>query len=336
MADKKLKLGVYWGASCGGCDISTLEIAEKILKVIEIADVVLWPCIADIKYDDVKKYPDGFIDVCLWNGGIRNSETREIAELLRKKSKVLVAYGACSSFGGIPSLANLYTKESIFERAYKTTESTDNPDGIYPQTTHTVAEGELHLPEFYGSVYRLKDVVDVDYSMPGCPPTGKQTWNVIEAIATGKLPPKGSVVGVGDKTVCDECPFEKKTEGVRIEKFKRPHLDRPDLTPIPELKNKPQCLLEQGFVCVGSATRSGCEAQCLKANMPCRGCYGPAPDVEDQGAKVLSAIGSLIDTKGDPKRGEEIAAQIVDPVGTFYRFGVANSVLRRAKAPSPL
>lgn len=331
MADKKLKLGLYWGASCGGCDISTLEIAENILKVIEVADIVLWPCVVDFKYEDVKNYPDGYIDVCLWNGGIRNSETKEIAELLRKKSKVLVSYGACSSFGGIPSLANLYSKEEIFDRAYKTTESTDNPKGVLPQTNVKMPEGELHLPEFYGSVYRLQDVVDVDYFMPGCPPTAKQTWNVIQAIAAGKLPPKGSVVGVGDKTVCDECPFEKKTEGVRIAKFKRPHLDRPDLTPKPELKNKPQCLLEQGFVCVGSATRSGCEAQCLTANMPCRGCYGPAKDVDDQGSKAAGAIGSLIDTQGNEKRGEEIAAQIVDPVGTFYRFGVSNSLLRRAK-----
>lgn len=332
MTDKKLKLGVYWGASCGGCDIAILEIAEKILKVIEIADVVLWPCIADFKYDDVRAYPDGSIDVCLWNGGVRNSETQEIAELLRKKSKALVAYGACSSFGGIPSLANLYTRESIFERAYQTTESTDNPERVRPQTRHAVPEGELRLPEFSARVSRLGDVVDVDYVMPGCPPVAKQTWGVIEAIATGNLPPKGSVVGAGDKAVCDECPFEKKSEGVRIERFRRPHLERPDLTPLPELKGKPQCLLEQGFVCMGAATRSGCEAQCLKANMACRGCYGPAPNVEDQGAKAISAIGSLIDTRGDPKRGEEIASQIADPVGTFYRFGMSNSVLKGRRA----
>lgn len=328
MAREKLKLGVYWGASCGGCDISTLEIAEKILQVIEVADIVLWPCIADFKYDDVRAYPDGCIDVCLWNGGVRNSETREIAHLLRKKSKILAAYGACSSFGGIPALANLFTKEAIFDRAYQTTESTENPDGVRPLTTHAMPEGELHLPEFFDRVLRLCDVVEVDYSIPGCPPTAKQTWNVIEAIAQGKLPPKGSVVGAGDKAVCDECPFEKKTKGVRIERFKRPHLEKPDLCPKPELGNKPQCLLEQGFVCAGPATRSGCEAQCLKANLPCRGCYGPGEGVLDAGAKILSAIGSLIDTNGDQERGEAIAAQLPDPAGTFYRFGMSHSLLK--------
>jgi F420-non-reducing hydrogenase small subunit len=329
---EKLKLGIYWAASCGGCEIATLEIAEKILKVIEVADIVFCPCLADFKYEDVKNYPDGYIDVCFFNGGIRNSEAKEIAELLRKKSKTLIAFGACSNWGGIPSLANLYTKESIFERAYKTTESTDNPNGVLPQTKFKAPEGELHIPEFYNRVHRLKDVVDVDYFVPGCPPTAKQVWAAIEAIATGKLPPKGSVVGAGDKSVCDECPFEKKTEGVRIEKFKRPHMERPDLTPKPELKNKPQCLLEQGFVCMGSATRSGCEAQCLKANMSCRGCYGPAEGVLDQGAKIASAIGSLVDSQGDSKRSAEIVAGIPDPVGTFYRFTMAESMMKGAKS----
>lgn len=327
----KLKVGIYWAASCGGCEIATLEIAENILKLIEVADIVLCPCIADFKYDDVKAYSDGYIDVCFFNGGIRNSEAKEIAGLLRKKSKVLVAFGACANWGGIPSMANLYTKESIFERAYKTTESTDNPNGVYPQETFKMPEGELHLPKFYNAVYKLNDVVDVDYYVPGCPPVAKQIWGCIEAIAAGKLPPKGSVIGAGDKSVCDECPFEKKTEGVRITKFKRPHMDKPDLAPKPELKNKPQCLLEQGFVCMGSATRSGCEAQCLKANMPCRGCYGPAKGVVDQGAKIASAIGSLVDSQGDLTRATAIVDGIPDPIGTFYRFGMAGSMMKGAK-----
>lgn len=332
MTTNRLKIAVYWGASCGGCDIATLEIAENILKVIEVADIVLWPCIADFKYDDVKGYADGSIDVCLFNGGVRNSETREIAELLRKKSKLLCAYGACSSFGGIPALANLYSKDSILERSYKTTESTENPDGVLPQESHRMPEGELHIPKLFDEVLRLRDVVAVDYTIPGCPPTVKQTWNVLQAIVSGNLPPKGSVIGVGDRSVCDECPFEKRTKDVRIQAFKRPHLAKPDLTPKPELKGKPQCLLEQGFVCIGSATRSGCEAQCLQCNQACRGCYGPIEGVLDQGGKAASAIGSLIDSQGDPARGQKIADEIADPVGTFYRFGVTNSLLKRAKA----
>jgi len=40
MADNgKLKVGMYWAASCGGCDISLLEIGPHILELIQIADV---------------------------------------------------------------------------------------------------------------------------------------------------------------------------------------------------------------------------------------------------------------------------------------------------------
>ena len=331
MTDKKIKIGIYWAASCGGCEIATLEIAEKILKLIEVADIVFCPCIADFKYDDVKAFPDGYMDVCLFNGGIRNSESKEIAELLRKKSKLLIAYGACSNWGGVPSLANLYTKDAMLERAYVTTESTENPGAIYPQTSFKMPEGEIHIPELFDSVLKLSAVVDVDYFIPGCPPVAKQTWACIEAIASGNLPKKGSVIGAGDKSVCDECPFEKKVEGVRIAKFKRPHLEKPDLTPQSELKNKPQCLLEQGFVCMGPATRSGCEALCLKAQMPCRGCYGPVDGVEDQGAKITGAIGSLVDSQGDLERAAKIIADIPDPVGTFYRFGLADSMMMKTR-----
>lgn len=284
----------------------------------------------DFKYSDVGAYDDGYIDVCFFNGGIRNSESLEIAKLLRQKAKTLVAFGACSYMGGIPSLANLYSKEKIFERSYKTTESTDNPKGIYPTENTKVPEGDLHLPKFYNKVYQLSDTVDVDYFVPGCPPTAPQVWNCIEAIAKGALPEKGSVIGAGKRAVCDECPFEKAVK-CKIERFKRVHEAAPDLTPKAELNNKPQCLLEQGFVCMGSATRDGCGALCLKANMPCRGCYGPNDNVYDQGAKLVSSIGSLIDTQGSDERARTIIDQIPDPAGTFYRFGMSHSILKRAK-----
>ncbi|MEP0813830.1 MAG: oxidoreductase [bacterium] len=315
----KLKLGLYWAASCGGCEIAVLEIGDRILTLLEHADVVFWPCVADFKYKDVQAYDDGYMDVCLFNGAIRNSEGEEVAQLLRKKSKVLVAFGSCATKGCIPALANLYGRQELLDRAYLECESVDNPQKIFPQTETAVAEGKLHLPEFYTTVRTLADVVPVDYFLPGCPPVADRIWDVVLAIVGGNLPSAGSVVGVGDKAVCDECKREKRQ--VKITKFHRPH----EIIPEPDW-----CLLEQGILCMGPATRSGCGALCLNADMPCRGCYGPTANEEDQGAAMMGAIGSIIDAKDDDA-AKAIIDGLPDPAGYFYRFGMSKSTLLRRK-----
>ena len=103
----KLKLGLYWAASCGGCEIAVVELREKLLIVDQVADIVFWPVATDFKYKDVEAYPDGYMDVCMFNGAIRTSENEHLAHLLRKKAKVLVAFGSCAYEGCIPGLANL-------------------------------------------------------------------------------------------------------------------------------------------------------------------------------------------------------------------------------------
>jgi F420-non-reducing hydrogenase small subunit len=317
---KKPTLALYWAASCGGCEIAVLDIEEKILAVADHFDIVFWPCATDFKYSDVEAMPAKSIDICLFNGAIRTSENERLAKLLREKSKVLVAFGSCAHEGCIPALANLTRKDEIFETAYVRTPSTDNSKRLFPQLTTQVNEGELEIPEFYETVMTLDQVVPVDYYIPGCPPQSTQVWAVLELIVAGKtLPPNGSVVGAGDKTCCDECSRTRKEK--RIKRFYRPH----------EIEADPnECLLDQGIVCMGPATRSGCGGLCMKANMPCRGCYGPAPNTIDQGAKMISALSSVIDAQ-DPDEAERIISQIADPTGTFYRFGLAHSTLRRAQ-----
>jgi len=90
------------------------------------------------------------------------------------------------------------------------------------------------------------------------------------------------------------------------------------------------CLLELGLLCCGPATRAGCGALCPQVHSPCIGCYGPNAGVEDQGARLLTALASVIDAT-DPDEIERIIREgIPDPVGTFYRFSLAGSLLRRA------
>jgi F420-non-reducing hydrogenase small subunit len=317
----KLKVAKYWAASCGGCDISLLEIGPNLLELIKIADVVFWPCAADFKYEHVRNYPDGYIDLCFYNGGIRNSEQEEVARMLRRKSKSLIAYGQCAVDGGIPALANLKTVKGIFNASYHDNPSIDNPGGVEPQPVTPSEFGDLEIPKFYPQVLRLKDVVPVDYEIPGCPPQADRVWEAILALAGGQVPLQNRNVKVAchDKAVCDECKLEKRK--TRIKEFKRVH------TSIPE---PGWCLLEQGYLCVGPATRSGCGALCPAAGMPCEGCYGPAGDVTDQGTAMVSAIGSMLDARTE-EQAQEMIAQIADPVGTFYRFTLASSHLKARK-----
>ena len=315
---EKRKLAVYWAASCGGCEISLLAIDEKILDVANAFEIVFCPCIMDTKVRDVEKMADGSIDVCLFNGGIRNSEQEYMARLMRRKSKVLIAFGSCACEGCIPGLANLTGRESIFKTVYQDTASTENPDHVVPMAETRVNGFRLTLPVFYDTLRTLGQTVDVDYHLPGCPPEAPRIWDALAAILEGKLPPRGSVIGA-TTTVCDECPRTRNEK--KIKGFKRVWELVPDET---------TCLLDQGLVCCGPATRAGCEARCPRVNSLCIGCYGPNAGVEDFGSRLMTALASVIDAT-DPDEIERIIAQgIPDAVGTFYRFSLAHSPLRRA------
>lgn len=318
MAERKLQIAIYWGAGCGGCDVAILDTNEFILDVAALADIRLWPIATDGKYADIEALEDGELDLTLFNGAVRNSENEHVAKLLRAKSKVMVAFGSCAHLGGIPGLANLSSKREIFERAYLDNPSIEAGNSTLPLSTCRVEAGELEIPSFYQRVYRLGDIVEVDYTVPGCPPAPDQIKAVLLAVAQGALPPRGSVVGASERCVCDDCPRVKKEKKVRA--FHRPWQILQD----PEL-----CLLEQGILCAGSATRSGCGVRCPKSGMPCRGCYGPAPNVADQGAKLVSALASIIDSR-DPGEIEQILDGIPDIMGYAYRFGLPGSTLQRS------
>lgn len=319
---QKLKIAFYWAASCGGCEIAVLDINEKILDVVKIADIVFWPVAMDVKYKDVENMPDKYIDITFFNGSIRNSEQEHIAKLLRQKSKTLVAFGSCAHEGCIPGLANLNNKREVFEQVYVKDKSNVNPNAVMPKTTTTVKEGTLKIPEFYDTVKTLGQTVDVDYYLPGCPPPVKLVSNAIDAIAQGKLPPKGAVLAPL-KAVCDECP--RKRENKKITQIYRVHEKAPE----PE-----RCLMEQGIICMGFATRSGCGAQCLTVDMPCTGCGGATPNQSELGAGMITALASILGIDKEPGQYtdediKKLMNQIKDPVGTFYMYSLPASIIKR-------
>lgn len=322
----KPKVAFYWCASCGGCEETVVDLNENILKVADAVDIVLWPVALDFKKKDIEAMKDGEIAVSFINGAIRLEEQEEMVKLLRQKSGLVVAFGSCAHLGGIPGLGNFWNKESIFQRVYHEVPSVDNAAQTTPQTMTATDGVELTLPEFYDTVQTLAQTIPVDYFLPGCPPPPDLVLNAVMAILKGELPAKGSVLAP-NKAQCDTCPrAETKPEKLSIAAIKRPW----------QIKMDPErCFLDQGIICVGPATRSGCGETCIRANQPCRGCFGPVDRVVDQGAKGLSMLASILGLENEDSMSEAEVEQLmdgmVDPAGTFYRFSLPSSLLRRRR-----
>jgi F420-non-reducing hydrogenase small subunit len=320
----KPKAAFYWCSSCGGCEATVTDLNEGILKITDAFDIVMWPLVMDFKKKDIEAMKDGEIAVSFISGAIGLTAEEEMAKLLRRKSELVVAFGTCAHLGGIPGLANFWTRESVFQRVYKEIPSVDNPAGTLPQEKTLVDGVTLTLPALYDTVKTLDQTIPVDYYLPGCPPPPNLLAEAVNAILNGKLPPKGSVLAP-PKALCDTCPREtSKPDKIAISEVKRPY----------QIKIDPEkCFLLQGLICMGPATRSGCGETCIKANMPCRGCFGPVNGVIDQGAESISMIASLLGLDGEGKMAEaettRLFDNIADPAGTVYRFSMAASFLRR-------
>jgi F420-non-reducing hydrogenase small subunit len=320
MSDKP-KVAFYWCSACGGCEEAIVDLAEKILDVVAAVDIVFWPVALDFKKADVEAMEDGSILAAFVNGSIRTTEQEEMAHLLRRKAKVLVAFGSCAHLGGIPALANLWDREAIFRAVYLENVSTDNPDGVLPSVSTPHNGDTVTLPGFYDTVRALDQVTSVDYYIPGCAPTPNVIADAVGTLLSGDLPPAGTVL-TPDIALCEECPrLDTKPQDLSLESFRRPH---------EILIDEDTCLLAQGLLCMGPATRAGCGQLCINGNMPCTGCFGPTSKVRDQGGKYLSALASMLSALDDDDI-EDALDSIPDPVGTFYRYGLASSLLRRRK-----
>jgi F420-non-reducing hydrogenase small subunit len=312
------KLAFYWNASCGGCEEAVVDLGADLAALLGKVDVVLWPVAFDFKRRDVEALPDGAIDVAFVNGAVRLTEHDEWAQLLRRKARILVAFGACAHLGGVVGLGNLSDRQTILDAAYRRPPSISNPGGPLPgQPVHANGH-EVSLPVLLSRALPLCEVVPVDYVLPGCPPTPALFAAAVEQLLSADLPPRGAVLAP-NAPLCETCPRAAS----RPERIEIASLRRLATAPIdPE-----RCFLAQGLVCLGPGTRQGCQPGCVEAGMPCRGCFGPLDGIRDAGAAMLSAFASLL-AGGEDDR-EALARELVDPAGTFWRYSYAAGLLPR-------
>jgi NAD-reducing hydrogenase small subunit len=168
----KPKVSSDWICGCAGCHMSLLDMDERIIKVLELVDLRSSP-ITDLKEPD-----ETGVDVGILEGGVNNTYNEEVAQRMRKRSKILVALGDCAVFGGVPAMRNFFTIEETLRRAYVETESTDS-SGKIPN------DPELCVPT---RVRAVQDVVPVDVFVPGCPPDADTIFFALSELAQGRKP----------------------------------------------------------------------------------------------------------------------------------------------------
>lgn len=293
-----VKIAEEWLATCGGCEITILDIGDPILDILPKLDFVHMPVIMDHKYygqageKSVLEIPDA--DVGIISGGVRNEENKKICEEMRKKCKTIIALGSCANFGGIPALANLSTLEELYEKVYRGSKSTDSSD-----------TPKQDIPPLLDRVYAVSEVIKVDIGLPGCPTTPEIVADALTALLEGKP------YSLPERSVCDDCPTKREKKA--ISKVKRP-LEPVQFT-VGQKLEEIRCYMEQGYLCQGPVTHSGCGGaektpRCIKAYMTCRGCFGP---IRPGANPMVDMMGALSTIGLDPKEIEDRAA-------TFNRF----------------
>ncbi len=236
-------------------------------------------------------------DVALIEGSIRSDEDRAKLKELRASSTTLVALGTCATFGGIPGLGSAFSTLDLISKAYG---ANFDPED---------------LPVLEPRVAPIDQGVEVDYYLPGCPPPRDLIQSTLTSLLNRQEPVRA------DLPVCADCKRKVTQETQR--EIKR----WVDHTP-----EKEHCFLSQGYLCLGSVTRSGCQATCTRAGVPCMGCRGPVDRVLSEPTHgILFDLTRRI-SHYTGKSAHQVQEQMPDMLHTLYAFALSVPELRRKDA----
>jgi len=163
----KVKLATIWFSGCSGCHMSFLDLDERLVELAQKVNIVYSPVV------DIKEFPDG-VDLTLVEGAVGNSEHWELLREIRKRTKLLVAFGDCAVTGNVPSMRNPLPREEVLRSVYG--------DGEIPG----LEEGEV--PKLLPQALPLSMVVPVDGFIHGCPPPADRIWRFLQRLLAGESP----------------------------------------------------------------------------------------------------------------------------------------------------
>ncbi|MEZ4765235.1 MAG: NADP oxidoreductase [Calditrichia bacterium] len=165
----KKSLATVWLDGCSGCHMSFLDMDERILQLLEKADLVYSPLV------DVKTYPE-MVDIALVEGAIGNIEDFHKIRHIREHTRILVSLGDCAVTSNVPGMRNPFKKADLLNRAYFENATTNRqiPDKVIPQ----ILDREMPVHE----------AVKVDVFIPGCPPHADTIFQAVMDLLDGKTP----------------------------------------------------------------------------------------------------------------------------------------------------
>jgi coenzyme F420-reducing hydrogenase gamma subunit len=155
MTKQKLKLGFYGISGCAGCLLSVL-FEDCFKQLVELVDIKAFPLIKEDSYK-------GELDYIFVEGTVCFDEDIIALNELRKKTKYIIALGACSCVGGVPSIKNFLDSEKTMKLVYP----------VYNYLKSTLPTPiDMHIK--------------VDYYIPQCPPNKEEIIEFVKCIATNR------------------------------------------------------------------------------------------------------------------------------------------------------
>jgi len=238
------------------------------------------------------------VDVLLVSGGVRTDEDLYNLRRAVRRAHQVVAVGTCAISGGVASLGDRDEVRELF----------------------LTGEGRRHVPRLLPRCRPIDAFVNVDRYLPGCPPTPELFMAVLFN------PPDFKP----SKIVCQECGRKKLQRG-------DPHDVRPThLVGFQRGEVLPGiCLINQGYLCIGSSTRGGCRAPCPRAGHPCVGCRGPSDVlIEKQSSAWFESIGRVFAAMTDVPAGE-VEAALRSPQLALFLFQFSDYAGGQGRPPRP-
>lgn len=158
-------------AGCFGCHMSLLDIDERILELVNIAELHKSPL------TDIKKFSQRCA-VGLIEGGCCNEENVNVLQTFRENCDILISVGDCAINGGVPAMRNMLPLKECLEEAFIKGITVHNPYARIPN--------DPEIPLLLNRVYPCHEVVKIDGYLPGCPPSADTLWEAIKALLSNR------------------------------------------------------------------------------------------------------------------------------------------------------